>query len=74
MCMLCAAVPMSAAVGIYSKAKWTEKVEQATQRGDEPPKWVTPEAIQRTSLFLTGGLIAGAVVYHAVIAPRLGSS
>jgi hypothetical protein len=70
MCMFCAAIPMSVALGSAATAKHKEKRRQALATGKIVR--VSPLPIGKLSMALTGGLIVGSAVYHLIIMPRTG--
>lgn len=71
MCMFCAAIPMSMALGAATTAKQAEKRKQAMSQGK--PIRLIPLPIAKVSIAVTGGLVIGSVVYHLVIMPRTGA-
>ena len=70
MCMFCAAIPMSVALGTAATAKHKEKRRQALAEGKIVRVRALP--IGKLSMAVTGGLVIGSVVYHLVIMPRTG--
>ena len=71
MCMFCAAIPMSAALGTAVTAKQAEKRRQAIAQGKRIGFTSLP--VGKFSMAVTGGLIIVSVVYHLVIMPRTGA-
>jgi hypothetical protein len=71
MCMFCAAIPMSVALGTAVTAKQAEKRRQAIAQGKRIRFTSLP--VGKFSMAVTGGLILGSVVYHLVIMPRTGA-
>lgn len=72
MCMLCAAIPMSGAVGVYARSKWHQRRQAAIQRGEALPRLITHRAIRDTTMILTGGVVIGALLYHTLLSPQVG--
>lgn len=63
MCMFCAAVPATLAVGANLKAKQIRALRQAEDRGNVPPeKKQVP--VGKLSVVAAGMLVAASVVYH----------
>ena len=71
MCMFCAAIPMSAALGTAVTAKQAEKRRQAIAQGKRIRFTSLP--VGKFSMAVTGGLVIGSVAYHLVIMPRTGA-
>lgn len=71
MCMFCAAIPMSAALGTVATAKHAEKRRQTVAQGQRTQFTSLP--VGKVSMAVTGGLVIGSVVYHLVIMPRIGA-
>ncbi len=71
MCMFCAAIPMSASVGIALAGKQKKRLRQAGPSTTKPPRAEVP--IARITVAVTGGLVVCAVVYHLAIMPRVGA-
>ena len=70
MCVFCAAIPMTASLGIAAKARRSEKFRQAQALGEPLPKLALP--VEKLTIAAVGGLVVSAVVYHTAIAPRTG--
>ena len=70
MCLFCAAVPVTASVGIAAQAKWKEKCKAAELRGEPLPKFRVP--LDKVTGGLVVGLVITAAVYHTTLAPKLG--
>lgn len=66
MCIFCAAVPMTVSAGIAANARQQEQVK----KGKIPARRVFRLKPVFASLVI--GLVLCAVVYHTVVAPRLG--
>ena len=66
----CAAVPMSAALGVAATAKQGEKRKQTILQAKPVQAIFFP--IGKVSLVIAGGLVAVSVVYHLVLMPRIG--
>lgn len=63
MCVFCAAVPATLAVGANFNAKQVRKRHEAEERGDElPEKGQVP--VGKITLIVAGALVAASVVYH----------
>ncbi len=70
MCMFCAAIPMTIALGSAVNANQQEKRREAIQHGIPMPSRSIP--YHKLTLIVTGGLIVSSVVYHTVIMPHSG--
>ncbi len=70
MCMFCAAIPMSASVGIALAGKQNEKRREGTKDGRNAMPTRLP--MNKATLVVTGGLLVCSVVYHVIIMPRTG--
>ncbi len=70
MCMFCAAIPMSASVGIALAGKQNEKRREGTKDGRNAMSTRLP--MNKATLVVTGGLLVCSVVYHVIIMPRTG--
>lgn len=73
MCFLCMAIPMTVSLGARAHVKHRERCQEAATRGEPTPKFVNVVVLQKASSVAVVGLVAGAVVYHTVVAPALGS-
>lgn len=63
MCMFCAAVPATVAVGANINAKQIRKRREAEQRGETlPEKKLVP--VGKITVLAAGVLVAASVVYH----------
>jgi hypothetical protein len=71
MCMFCALVPMSAAVGAAADGKRRQQRDQALQRG-EPPPLAASLPVRKMAVGVTGGFVVCAAVYHLVVVPHTG--
>lgn len=71
MCMFCAAIPMSAALGAAATAKRAEKRKETMPQAKGIRFASLPVA--KVSIAVTGGLVIGSMVYHLVIMPRTGA-
>ena len=69
MCIFCAAVPMSAAIGARIAGKQHQHLESA--QTTTPAK---PIPVGKITVVVTGSLIACSAVYHLLIAPHTGIS
>ena len=69
MCIFCAAVPMSAAIGTRIAGKQHQHHESA-----QTPTAAKPIPVGKITIAVTGSLIACSAVYHLVIAPHTGIS
>ena len=70
MCVFCAAIPMTVSLGVAAKAKRTEQRNRAVALGEPPSKQFIP--VEKVTIAAVGGLVLSAVIYHTVIAPKLG--
>lgn len=70
MCMFCAAIPMTVAVGSAINANQQGKRREAVRRGTPIAARSIPTS--KVTMIVTGGLIVVSVVYHMVIMPRSG--
>jgi hypothetical protein len=66
MCIFCAAIPATAAVGAKLNAKQIEARQRAETEGVQPPDG---QPIARITLGVMGLLLVSSVVYHTVVAP-----
>ena len=69
MCIFCAAVPMSAALGAAISGKQHQHPETA-----QAVTTAKPIPVGKITVAVTGSLVACSVVYHLVIAPHTGIS
>jgi len=70
MCIFCAAVPMSAAIGAAMTGKQHQRREQVQANGETIVEQPIP--MGKITVAVTGTLIACSAVYHLVIVPRTG--
>ena len=62
MCMFCAAIPATLAVGVNAQARQNRSEKEAEVRGEEPPHpKVTPKA---ATAVVVAGLAVASIVYH----------
>ena len=69
-CVFCALVPMSAAMGAAIDGKQRQNREQALEYGDNPLPRNLPVA--KITVGVTGGFVVCAAIYHLVIIPHTG--
>ena len=69
MCMFCAAIPATAAIGANLNAKQKATQRAAEEAGIDPPP---AKPVARLTLTALIALAIGSVVYHTVISPILG--
>ena len=63
MCMICAAIPATLAVGVNVNAKQIRKRREAEERGETLPE--TKQApVGKIAVVAAGALVAVSVVYH----------
>lgn len=72
MCLFCTAVPMTVALSARAHAKHIERCKEAEARGEPLPNFITTQTIQHATVVATVTLVAGAVVYYAMISPHTG--
>jgi hypothetical protein len=70
MCVFCAAVPLAASVGMAITYQDNEKKREMRQHGQVPPRSLVSPGKVTSAVVAT--LIAGSVVYHVAIGPRIG--
>jgi len=70
MCVFCALVPMSAAVGAAIDGKQRQARELALERGEPPLSVNLP--VRKIAVGVTGGFVVCAAVYHLVVVPHTG--
>lgn len=68
MCMFCAAVPATVALGAAAKAKQKEAQHQETTV-THIPNWVATLPAEKVTLVVIASLMAGSVLYHSQISP-----
>jgi hypothetical protein len=68
MCIFCAAIPATAAVGAKLNARQIEARKNAETEGGQPP---AEQPIAKVTLGVMGLLLISSVVYHTVVAPAL---
>ena len=71
MCMFCAAIPMSAAMGTAITRKQKESHQSVIGQGEPTPHAVVPAG--KITVAVTGGLIVCAAAYHLVVFPHTGA-
>jgi hypothetical protein len=64
MCVFCAAVPATLAVGVNVNAKQIRERREAEERGEPLPE-KKPMPVGKISLVTAGALVAASVVYHS---------
>lgn len=64
MCMFCAAVPMTAALGAAATAKQKRNAQQPPNATPVQPS-VRKLPAEQITLVVIGGLLVGSVVYHS---------
>ncbi len=76
MCMFCAAVPIAGTAMVVAKGVQQEKIDDARlaapQDNDNDASAKPSGTLLRLSFVVMILLIGGSVVYHTVVAPRLG--
>ena len=70
MCVFCAAVPLAASVGMAITYQDNEKKREMRQHGQVPRRSLVSPGKVTTAVVAV--LIAGSVVYHVAIGPRIG--
>jgi hypothetical protein len=70
MCMFCAAIPMSASVGVTLARKQKARLREVNTSDEKPLQTEAP--IGRITFVVTGSLVVCSAVYHLVIMPRVG--
>jgi len=70
MCVFCAAVPLATSVGMAITYKDSEKKREMRQHGQVPPRSLVSPGKVTTVVVAT--LVAGSVLYHLTIGPRIG--
>lgn len=70
MCMFCAAIPMTASMGVAVTARLQEKQSQTTKTEQKRLLLLIPPKIIMAILLLA--LIVCSAIYHIVIAPQTG--
>lgn len=71
MCIFCAAIPMSAAMGAAIAGKQQEKRRQSQEIREELP--IRNISVGKVTVVITGGLLVCSAVYHLVIMPNTGA-
>ncbi|MEM6281855.1 MAG: hypothetical protein AAF787_06655 [Chloroflexota bacterium] len=74
MCVFCAAVPATVALGAAAKAKQnaaahTDSDVAETTDATSLPDWMLALPAERVTALVIVGLVAGSVVYHSQISP-----
>jgi hypothetical protein len=62
MCLLCAAVPATVAVGAAANAKQLKEQRAAEEHGEMPQKTIPARTVTRVAV---GALVAAPALYHA---------
>jgi uncharacterized iron-regulated membrane protein len=62
MCIFCAAIPVAASMGAYTRSKQREQAKQANDRGETPPRQRI--AAGPLTIVAIGGLLAGSIFVH----------
>ena len=70
MCMFCAAIPMSATVGVTLARKQKVRLREAKATVNKPLQQEMP--VGKITFVVTGSLVICSAVYHLVIMPRVG--
>ncbi len=70
MCMFCAAIPMSATVGVTLARKQEVRLREAKASTNKPLQTEVP--VGKITFVVTGSLVICSAVYHLVIMPRVG--
>ena len=71
MCAFCAAIPMSASIGVVLARK--QKVRQREESASETQPSRTEPSIGKITVVVTSSLVVCSAVYHLVIMPRVGT-
>ncbi len=71
MCVFCAAVPATAALGAAATArqKQIKREQTAADNTHAAADWRLAVPAERVTLLVVAGLVAGSVVYHSQISP-----
>jgi hypothetical protein len=69
--MFCAAIPMSASVGVAVMGRQNEKRRQRVTHSE--PLLSNPLSLGKVTLVVTGGLFICSAVYHLIIMPQTGA-
>ena len=72
MCVFCAAIPLTASVGMHLSARQKAARQAAVERGDRLPQPLLPAG--KATTLAVAGLLVGSMVYHTAIMPRIGAS
>jgi len=62
MCVFCAAIPVTAAIGASVQSSQRERVRRASINGIKPPKILIP--VGPTTAVVISGLVVASIVYH----------
>jgi hypothetical protein len=62
MCVFCAAIPITMAIGAKAETSQREKAKDALARGEKPPKRLVP--VGPVTAVVVSGLVIASVVYH----------
>ena len=71
MCAFCAAIPMSASIGVVLARKQKERQHEAETSETQPSR--TEPSIGKITVAVTGSLVVCSAIYHLVIMPRIGT-
>ncbi len=71
MCVFCAAIPMSASVGVTLARKQKARLREAKATDEEQQQSELP--VGKITVVVTGSLVLCSAVYHLVIMPRVGT-
>lgn len=63
MCMFCAAIPATLAVGVNANARSRRQANQVEMRGEEPAQPKIPPKAATT--VVVAGLVIASVIYHS---------
>jgi len=70
MCIFCASIPVAVSVGAAVNVKQKERQHHLISSKQSPPRIIFPVGKVVTGIIV--GLIAGSVVYHIVVYPKIG--
>jgi hypothetical protein len=62
MCVFCAAIPITMAIGAKAESSQREKTKEAVARGEKPPRKLVP--FGPATAVVVSGLAIASVVYH----------
>ena len=69
MCVFCAAIPFTMAIGARVQTSRREKVKQAIARGEKPPRTLVP--VGPATALVVSSLAVASIVYHTHFAGPL---